>query len=472
MPRFKMCYNAMQEAIAMSEVHSLNRVLQRTADLGAPFAELFLEDREETNIPCQNGEIAGVRSLHIHGAGLHLINGKKRVYVYTNDTTEQALMKLAEKGCAMLGAGEPCRREALVMRSYSTPCPVVTFPGTVDTARKVQVLRTAEKAAYAAGPAVRALSMNYFDTDQRITVANTEGVFTADRRVTTRLRMQPVVENEKGSYGVFHDLPFARGFEALEAEDEIAAFAQGLIWKFDRIIRADTVKPCVVPVVLAAGGCGTLWHESCGHSLEASAIAGGGSAFAGLIGQRVASDRVTLVDDGTLPGQYGSAAIDDEGHPMQRNVLIENGILKGYMCDRYHGSLIGMPSTGSGRRQNYTYAPTARMTNTMLAEGEDDEEEMIRSVPEGLYVTSIGGGFGGAQFSLAVEEGFWIKNGQLDRQVKNLMLTGSGIDVIKRIDRVGRKLEMEGGSFCGAASGLVPTTTPQPMCRISEMAIG
>ena len=157
---------------------------------------------------------------------------------------------------------------------------------------------------------------------------------------------------------------------------------------------------------------------------------------------------------------------------MQRNVLIENGILKGYMCDRYHGGLIGMASTGSGRRQNYTYAPTARMTNTMLAEGADDEDEMIRSVPDGLFVTSIGGGFGGAQFSLAVQEGYWIKNGQLDRPVKNLMLTGSGIDVIKRIDRVGRKIEMEGGGFCGAASGLVPTTTPQPMCRISEMAIG
>jgi len=456
----------------MSEYQRLSRVLQKAADLGAPFAELFLEDREETNIPCQNGVIAGVRSLHIHGAGLHLINGKKRVYVYTNDTSEKALLKLVEKGCAMLGSKEAHGRTALEMRSYPTPCPVKIYPSTIATAQKVQVLRLAEKAAYGAGPAVRSLSLNYFDTDQRVTIANTEGVYTTDRRVTSRVRMQPVVENEKGSYGTFHDFTHAQGFEAFANEEAYADFAKGVILKFDRILRADTVKPCVVPVVLAAGGCGTLWHESCGHSLEASAIAGGGSAFAGLIGQKVASDKVMLVDDGTLPGQYGSAAIDDEGHPMQRNVLIENGILKGYMCDRYHGGLIGMASTGSGRRQNYTYAPTARMTNTMLAEGTDDEDEMIRSVPDGLFVTSIGGGFGGAQFSLAVQEGYWIKNGQLDRPVKNLMLTGSGIDVIKRIDRVGRKIEMEGGGFCGAASGLVPTTTPQPMCRISEMAIG
>lgn len=159
---------------------------------------------------------------------------------------------------------------------------------------------------------------------------------------------------------------------------------------------------------------------------------------------------------------------------MQRNILIENGVLKSYMCDRYYGKLLGMESTGSGRRQNYTYAPVSRMTNTCLAEGSDDEDEIVRSVDNGLYVESIGGGFGGMQFSLEVKEGFWIKNGQIDRdhQVKNIMLTGNGIDVIKRIDRVGKKMKYEKGGFCGASSGLIPTTTPQPMVRISHMAIG
>ena len=153
---------------------------------------------------------------------------------------------------------------------------------------------------------------------------------------------------------------------------------------------------------------------------------------------------------------------------------IENGVLKSYMCDRYYGKLLGMESTGSGRRQNYTYAPVSRMTNTCLAEGSDDEEEMIRGVNNGLFVESIGGGFGGMQFSLEVKEGFLIKNGQIDydHQVKNIMLTGNGIDVIKRIDRVGKKIKYEKGGFCGASSGLIPTTTPQPMVRISHMSIG
>lgn len=336
------------------------------------------------------------------------------------------------------------------------------------------MLLKADKAARSTKVNVRSLNLNYFDTDQRVWVANTEGLYTTDRRVTTRMRMQAVVADGESAYGTWDDYTKPSGFEAYDDEIAYTGFAKDMVQRADKIRTAGSISPCTVPVVLAAGGCGTLWHESCGHSLEAIAIAHKSSAFVDKIGEKVASDKVTLVDDGTIPGQYGSAAIDDEGHPMQRNVLIENGVLKSYMCDRYYGKLLGMESTGSGRRQNYTYAPVSRMTNTCLAEGSDDEEEMIRGVNNGLFVESIGGGFGGMQFSLEVKEGFLIKNGQIDydHQVKNIMLTGNGIDVIKRIDRVGKKIKYEKGGFCGASSGLIPTTTPQPMVRISHMSIG
>jgi len=236
--------------------------------------------------------------------------------------------------------------------------------------------------------------------------------------------------------------------------------------------KADTMKPGVMPVVLEAGACGTLWHECCGHTLEATAIASRNSFFVDKLGEKIASDKVTLLDDGTMKNHYGTDAIDDEGHPKQKNILIEKGILKSYMVDRLHGRMIGMESTGNGRRQNYTYAPVARMTNTYLAPGNDEETEIIRSVAEGLYVKSLGGGFGGTQFSIQVNEGFLIKNGQLGKQVKNIMLTGSGAKIMHKIDRVGKTLGFEGGSFCGASSGLVPVTAMQPMVRISEMAVG
>ena len=293
-----------------------------------------------------------------------------------------------------------------------------------------------------------------------------------DRRVTTRLRLQAAVSDGKTSFFNWEDLTRPQGFEAYRNEADHIGFAEDMVRRTRAMMDGRSVPACTVPVVLEAGGCGTLWHESCGHSLEAAAIAAGSSAFIGKLGQKVASDRVTLVDDGTMPGLYGSSAVDDEGHPRQRNVLIENGILKNYMCDRLHGRMLNLPSNGCGRRQNYTYAPTSRMSNTYLAAGRDDNEEMITSVSEGLYVKSIGGGTGGMQFSLEVKEGWWIENGRLTYPVKGLMLTGNGLEVIGRIDRVGTALEYDNGGFCGAASGLIPTTTFQPRVRIAEMSIG
>lgn len=412
----------------MIQKDEIRQVLESAKALGIEFAELFFEDREETNIPCIETVIQGVKSLRICGAGLYLIQGLSNVYLYTNQVTKEALLDLVKKGAEMLEIKARAAAAGIVLteKSYHNPCPVVKYPSQISNQDKINVL------------------------------------------------LQAVVADGGSAYGTWDDYTKASGFEAYDDELSYTSFAKDMVKRADRIRTAGSISPCTVPVVLAAGGCGTLWHESCGHSLEAIAIAHRSSAFVDKIGEKVASDKVTLVDDGTLPGQYGSAAIDDEGHPMQRNILIENGVLKSYMCDRYYGKLLGMESTGSGRRQNYTYAPVSRMTNTCLAEGSDDEDEIVRSVDNGLYVESIGGGFGGMQFSLEVKEGFWIKNGQIDRdhQVKNIMLTGNGIDVIKRIDRVGKKMKYEKGGFCGASSGLIPTTTPQPMVRISHMAIG
>lgn len=397
----------------MIQKDEIRQVLESAKALGIEFAELFFEDREETNIPCIETVIQGVKSLRICGAGLYLIQGLSNVYLYTNQVTKEALLDLVKKGAEMLEIKARAAAAGIVLteKSYHNPCPVVKYPSQISNQDKINVLLEADKAARSAGVNVRSLNVNYFDTDQRVLIANTEGLYTTDRRVTTRMRMQAVVADGDSAYGTWDDYTKASGFEAYDDELSYTSFAKDMVKRADRIRTAGSISPCTVPVVLAAGGCGTLWHESCGHSLEAIAIAHRSSAFVDKIGEKVASDKVTLVDDGTLPGQYGSAAIDDEGHPMQRNILIENGVLKSYMCDRYYGKLLGMESTGSGRRQNYTYAPVSRMTNTCLAEGSDDEDEIVRSVDNGLYVESIGGGFGGMQFSLEVKEGFWIKNG-------------------------------------------------------------
>lgn len=451
-------------------------VLERALETGGDFAELFFEDRRETNIQYGEGAVQKVTDIGIYGVGLHLLAGLQDVYACSNSASEASLFALAARAASLLAekrGGCPAAVPPLRHAPADNPNIVLVHPSSVPRASKIRLLEEAYGAARSTGIRVPRLAADYFDIDQEIAVANTEGLCTGERRVTSRIRLQVTVEAGGQAHFNWEDYTRPQGFEAFREDGAIGSFAADAVRRTRDMMLAGTAASCVVPVVLEAGSCGTLWHECCGHTLEARSIAARNSAFVGKIGQKVASDKVTLIDDGTIAGLYGTSAIDDEGHPRQRNVLIENGVLKQYMRDRFQGRLIGMESNGCGRRQNYTYSPTSRMSNTFLAAGTDDDGEMIRSIPDGLYVRRIGGGSGGMQFSLEVKEGFWIRNGLIDRQVKGLMLTGNGIDVMGKIDRVGKNLVHEkGGGFCGSVSGLIPTTTSQPRVRISEMAVG
>lgn len=453
----------------------MQKILSIARQSGGDFAELFFEEQDETNITCRQGLVDGVKSKHIYGVGLYLLKGIQSIYVYTNNTSYASLKNLAEKAAAMLSLEEMGKYSPKVLlqeQHVHNPNGILVYPSTIAYQDKIKCVKSAYQSTMGAGSMVLSSQVDYYDTDRRILIANSEGLFTQDRRVTSRMRFGLTCGDEKDSFYHWEDYTRAMGFEAFQGQEEYLEFGSDLAIRTENMRKADTMKPGVMPVVLAAGACGTLWHECCGHTLEATAIASGNSFFVNKLGKKIASDKVTLLDDGTMPNHYGTDAIDDEGHPKQKNILIENGILKSYMVDRLHGRMIGMESTGNGRRQNYTYAPVARMTNTYLAAGTDEDEEMIRSVADGLYVESLGGGFGGTQFSIQVQEGFLIKNGQIDRQVKGIMLTGSGAEIMQRIDRVGSHLGFEGGSFCGASSGLVPVTAMQPMVRISEMSVG
>lgn len=451
----------------------MQQVLDYAVRGGAEFSELFLEDRADQEVRCENKSVRGIKNIRIYGAGLRLINGTEQIYTYTNNVTLPGLMALADEALSLLSSKAANRTGAqpLRNRSYANPNPVRLDPAAASVKGKIKLVKAADQVVRGAGVPLLSHSILYSDMDQRVWVANSEGVLAQDRRVTSRIRVYYTVGDEKGGLYEWADFVKPQGMEAWEG-DEYESFVKGQMRSSYTSLKAEPLKPGSYPVVLEAGGCGTLWHECCGHTLEAAAIAHGASDFIGKIGQQVASPKVTLIDDGTLPGLYGSSAIDDEGHPRQKNVVIENGVLKTYLCDRLQGKIIGMSSNGCGRRQDYTFAPTSRMSNTYLAPGSDDEEEMIRSLGEGLYVKRLGGGSGGQIFSLACAEAYLIKNGQIDRPVKNCMLTGNGLEVMKKIDRVGSRLETEYGSFCGAGSGLVSVTAFQPRVRISEMLVG
>jgi TldD protein len=459
----------------MLEEKKLEKIMKKALSSGGDFAEIFFEDKDELNIKCSEKVISRITTVRIKGAGIYLLSDKKSVYVYTNDLTFQGLMNSAERASELIEAQGKKFTGNIVfsMQKTENPNKFEIYPSTVDFEDKIRVIRETDLAARSAENIIKQLNVDYFDTDQKVVIFNSEGLLAKDRRVTSRLRLQATVEAGNRSKYEWGDFTRPQGFEAFRTKNDYTSFAKGFIEDMAEDLRAVPLKSCSVPVVFDAGSCGTFWHETCGHQLEASAISRNASDFVGKIGSTVASEKVTLIDDGTIPGLYGTAAIDDEGHPTQKNVLIENGILKKYLCDRLCGRKLGISSTGSGRRQGYTYAPVPRMNNTYLAPGNDSDDEIINSVDNGLFVKRLGGGTGGREFSIAVSEGYWIKNGKVDHRLRSgFILNGRGIDMIKKVDMVGRTMETEGGGFCGADSGLCPVTSFQPRMRITLMFVG
>lgn len=451
----------------------VRNVLEYTKQRGVDFAELFVEDKEELSIKYHNDAVQGVAQARLSGAGIYLISGTQSTYVYLNDLSERALLRAANTACDLIGAKNGRHSEvSFSAGSVVQPCPVRVYPGTVKHADKINILRDANKIAFDTSRYLVNLNLGFIDTDQKVLIANTEGVWAEDRRVTSRLRLIPTLQSGMESVGHFSDFTRAAGFEVFQ-NHAYRDFVRERIQSLQDELFAEEAPSAYVPVVFEGGSCtGTFFHEACGHQLEASGMTPN-SIFRHKLGQKIASDKVTLIDDGTLPFQYGSSKYDDEGMPRQRNVLIENGVLKSFLADRLGAIRLGVPRTASGRRQGYGYAPRSRMSNTFLAAGSDDPDEMIRSMPEGLFVTEMGGGTGGEEFTLMAQKAFWIKNGQIDRQVKGAMLLGRGDETMLKIDRVGNQLIYEdGGAFCGADSGLVCTTTSGARMRVTGMVVG
>lgn len=457
----------------MMEERLVQNVLSYALEKGAGFAELFVEDKEELNIRYRRKGVQEIAQARLSGAGIYLISGTESAYVYLNDLSEQALLRAAGTAAELLSAkaqGGTCR--PFTRLRAPAPCPVWTVPSAVSYREKIQVLRETDLAGRSASVYVTDMDIGYYDTDQRILVANSQGDWAEDRRVTSRLRINPTLQKGMELVQGSADFTRPRGFETFREENYARAAVTGVRHAQDELC-ADEAPSAFVPVIFEGGTCtGTFFHEACGHQLEASGLRED-SLFRHKLGQKIASDKVTLIDDGTLPGQYGSSAFDDEGMPRQRTVLIENGVLKSFLADRLGALRLDIPRTASGRRQGYGYAPRSRMSNTFLAAGPDDPEEIIRSTPEGLLVTEMGGGTGGNEFTLMAKRAFWIKNGQIDRQVKGAMLLGRGDETMLHIDRVGNVLVYEdGGAFCGADSGLVCTTTSGARMRVTGMVVG
>ena len=450
------------------------RVLQKAVSTGADYAEIFAENTVNHNISMIASKVDGIKDTVIAGAAIRVYKGLRSVMASTVDMSEAGLIRCAESAAEALGQGQAQIDIVLKERIFGDIHPVKIVPSSCDNAEKVAILKEGYFAAKEYDESVVQVSGNLLDVDHKILIANTEGVYAQDRQIRTRMSISAVADKGSGTQTGFFGPGRRMGLETFTELIDPKSVGIRAAKQAVTMAGAGYCPAGVMPVAIDNGFGGVIFHEACGHGLEASSVAYGQSVFAGKLGQQIANKKVTAIDDGTIAGAWGSINIDDEGTPAQRNVLIENGILKSYMIDKMGGRRMGMASTGNARRQSYKYTPTSRMTNTYIAAGEDKNEDIIGSIEYGLYAAAMGGGSVNpvtGEFNFSVNEGYIIRNGEICEPVRGAALVGKGSEVIQNIDMVGSDMEM-GQGMCGSSSGSVPTNVGQPLIRVSTITVG
>lgn len=452
----------------------IEKVLERAMTTGADFVELFAERTRTTSMVMADSRVETVRDNTITGVGLRAFVGTRTVFASTSDVSEDGLMRCAASVATAVGDAKNVPHVCLTERIFPNIHPVKIVPSDAHLGRKVELLRMGDEAAKAYDKRVVQVQSSIMNRDRSILIANTDGLLTADRNVRTRMGISVIASNGSENQSGFYGPGRLMGLELFDEVVDPRAVARRAAAQAITNLEAVYCPAGKMTVAIENGFGGVIFHEACGHSLEATSVAIGASQMAGKLGQKIANEKVTAVDDGTIPNAWGSVNIDDEGTPTQRNVLIENGVLKSYMIDRLGSRRMNMPMTGSSRRENYTYEPTSRMTNTFIENGPDRNEDIIASIEYGLYAKSMGGGsvhpLTGA-FNFAVSEGYIVRNGKICEAVRGASLIGTGSQILQDIDMVGQNLE-RGQGMCGSASGSVPTDVGQPLIRVSSITVG
>lgn len=447
--------------------------LLKALSTGADYAEVYAEHTRQKSIHLVSAKVEKIADGVISGVGIRIFKGTRCVAGSTSSLDGKAVLTCAARVADALN-GVPENRELVLReRIFGDIHPIKVVPASVENAAKIDYVREACQAAKDYSGEISQVTGTFMEADHQILIATSEGLLTTDRQIRTRVSVSAVAsdgnENQTGdvSPGARKGLELFQDFDPKELGRKAAKQAVTML-------HAGYIDAGVMPVAIENGFGGVIFHEACGHSLEASSVALGQSQFCGKLGEQIANPKVTAIDDGTIPNGWGSVNIDDEGTPAQRKVLIEKGVLKTYMVDKLNGRRMGMESTGSSRRQSYEYVPTSRMTNTYIDAGEDRDEDIIASIEYGLYAKNMGGGSVNpltGQFNFAVREGYVIRNGKICEPVRGASLVGKGSEVIMNIDMVGKNVARAQG-MCGASSGSIPTDVGQPLIRVSSITVG
>jgi len=454
----------------------LDRVLDRLLAGSIDSADVYFQSSRLESWMLEDGIVREGNHNIEQGAGLRAVSGEKTGFAYTDDLLLPDLLEAAGTARAIARAGQHGRLPA-----HSSTAPTPLYPAinplqSLDEQAKLELLRRVDAAARAADPRVQQVVVSLVAAHDVILVADSDGGLAGDVRPLVRLNVQVIVEQggrrEQGSAGGGARAPL--GY--LVDEDRALGYAREAVRQALVGLEAEAAPAGSMPVVLGPGWPGVLLHEAVGHGLEGDFNRKGTSAFAGRLGERVASPLCTVVDDGTLPGRRGSLSVDDEGTPTSHTVLIENGILRGFMQDRMNARLMGMQPTGNGRRESYAHLPMPRMTNTYMLPGPHQPEEIIASVERGLYAVNFGGGqvdITSGKFVFSASEAYLIEHGKVTRPVKGATLIGNGPDVLTKVSMVGNDLELDSGvGSCGKEGQSVPVGVGQPTLKVDQLTVG
>ncbi len=437
---------------------------------GADFVDVFIERTHNDSMVFKNSRAEDIQSGTIFGVGIRLIYGEQSLYGYTNSIDREELLRITK----LLGAriGKPGTPKTLNFEKLQYPVIPTLNDKEVDAKAKLAYLKKIDD-RLRQDSKVSQVMLSFTKKKQLIEIYNSDGLFATEERPYIRLFHQLVMKDGDLQSEAFHGPGAIGGWEFVEKLN-VEENCENLIKQATTTLYAAPCPGGKMPVVIDNGFGGVIFHEACGHLLETTSVEKKASVFWDKMGEQIAHTSVTALDDGTVPGAWGSLSIDDEGMPTQKTTLVENGILKRFISDRIGEMKTGHKRTGSGRRQSYKFAPASRMRNTYIAAGPHEFSDLITSVPNGIYAKKMGGGSvdpSTGQFNFSVQEAYLIENGKITRPVKGATLIGTGPEIMSRISMVGKNLELMAG-MCGSVSGSIPTTVGQPALKVDEILVG
>jgi TldD protein len=454
----------------------LERCLGEALSAGGEFADLYFEAVTSTSLGMDEGIVKTASQGISVGCGVRVLSGERTGFAYTDDLSAERLLKAARTAALIANGPQTERVQGFTEARTPSLYPVAGASSDAEIGAKLRLIERANKAARDFDPRIVQVRAGINDELRRILIAASDGTFASDTQPLARFNVFVIAKDEHNTARGTSGGGGRVGLDFFTAEKSPEHFAREAARTAILQLGAIAAPAGEMEVVLGPGWPGVLLHEAVGHGLEADFNRKKTSAFAGLIGQKVASSKVTVVDNGTMPGRRGSLNVDDEGNPTQETVLIENGILRGYLSDKLSSRLMKMPNTGSGRRESYQAIPMPRMTNTYMLNGEDEPGDIIKSVKRGLYAVNFGGGqvdITNGKFVFSASEAYLIEDGVVTAPVKGATLVGNGPEALKYVSMVGNDLALdEGIGTCGKAGQSVPVGVGMPTVKLDRMTVG